>query len=1101
MQQDSRFQRVHGSLGVIVALTVLLCPSGLHAQVVGTISGYVQDQAGGAMPGATVTVESAAQQLVRSTRTNATGFFDLQALPRGRYVVKVEMASFETQIHKDVEVTAGANVRVDFVLRIGGLAEQVEVSGRQTLVETRNATQSNLIDDQRVQDLPMNGRNVVALAGTYAGVTAIRANQDTSDGRQGPIMSVNGGNQNHNLFTLNGAVFTHFNQTTGFNPPPPDAVQEIRIQTHNFSAEYGHTAGSQVSIVSKAGTNTFHGTAWEFHRNSALNARSFFQTRKPEQKQNQTGASAGGAIIQNKLFWFGSFQRLWDRSEAGSTQTVVPTDAQRAGDFTALTTQLRNPVDPITNAPFTDSSGAPCVAGNVIRAGCLSQVSRGLLAQYVPTSASGTVVTLSPAPRDHSVYMFRGDYHFSGRNQLNAHFFADRSDSSSWPGNVNYVQQALFSDVNQFSVSDSHIFGPRLVNEITFSYLTSRSGGGALTQIAPRDQGVNVDVGNDGRGMSYTVSGSINLNYPGVNSQDYVSWQVKDTMTFNVGNHTVKWGYEFIRPAFEFNLALLRSASFTGTRTGNATADFMIGAFDNSTIEFGIADHSPSTVKHQFFVEDSYRIHPKLTLNYGLRYEPFIPVDQKGGRHTSWSPGVQSTVVPDAPQGILFPGDAGLPSRLTYSDLNNVAPRLGAAWDLRGDGRTVIRGGYGVFFQQVNGETTHAAEAPWRGTTQLRQGRIEDPFGSLGQVEPPPGSPGRFGCSPISQFPGLSCTQYPLPIRTVYTDPHLRTTYTQHFSVSLQRQLGAYLAVEGAYVGKLGDDLVGHNYFNAAPFINSPITGQPPTLQNVEQRAPFSPGIISAQSRVLGNFFRSSYHSMQLRVERRMAQGYSFSASYALSKNMTDQPENTTGLISSIPNPFDIDSLWGPSILDRRHVFAASGVWSPESDVSNRVFRALLNGWTVTGFLRMQSGSPLVFTMGTDVAQNGILQPNGQYALLVPGATAADVRRSHENTNDMLTAYFNTSAFVPLNSVPRGIYGDARRGLIYGPGDVNTDFAVLRSVSLGPDLRLQLRGEFFNAFNHPNFNNPNTTLSSSTFGRIQGAGAGRVIQLAAKVIW
>ena len=376
--------------------------------------------------------------------------------------------------------------------------------------------------------------------------------------------------------------------------------------------------------------------------------------------------------------------------------------------------------------------------GNIIRPGCISPVSRGLLDQYVPASASGTIITLSPAPRDHAVYIGRGDYHFSGSNQLNAHFFADRSDSSSWPGNLNYVQQAVFSDVNQFGVSDAHIFSPRLVNEVTFSYLTSRSGGGAVTQIAPRDQGVNVDVGNDGRGMSYSVSGSINLAYPGVNAQDYYSWQLKDTMTFNVGNHTLKWGYEFIRPVFEFNLALTRSASFTGTRTGNAIADFMIGAFDNSTIEFGIADHSPSTMKHQAFIEDSYKIHPRLTLNYGLRYEPFIPFDQKGGRHTTWSPGVQSTVVPDAPKGILFPGDPGLPSRLTNSDLNNFAPRLGVAWDVNGDAKTVVRGGYGIFYQQINGETTHAAEGPWRGTTQLRQGRIEDPFGSLGQTEPPP---------------------------------------------------------------------------------------------------------------------------------------------------------------------------------------------------------------------------------------------------------------------------------------------------------------------------------------------------------------------------
>ena len=652
-----RHYRAFAPLSVLI---VLFFPSSLIAQVAGTVSGYVQDQGGGMVPGATVTAELVGQQLVRTTQTNATGFFDFQALPRGVYQVKAEIAGFQTQVQRNIEVTAGANVRLDFVLGVSGLAEEVVVSGQATMIEARNATQSNLIDDQRVQDLPMNGRNVVALAGTYAGVTSIRANQDTSDGRQGPIMSVNGGNQNHNLFTLNGSVFTHFNQTTGFNPPPPDAIQEIRIQTHNFSAEYGHTAGSQVSIVTKAGTNSFHGTAWEFHRNSALNTRSYFLklagSRKPEQKQNQAGASAGGPIFRNKLFWFGSYQRLWDRAEAGSSQTIVPTDAQRAGDFSALATALRNPVNPLTNAPFTDSTGAPCITGNVIRSGCISGVARRLLTDYVPASGSGTVITLSPAPRNHAVYIGRADYNFSGSNQINAHFFADRSSSSSWPGSVNYVQQTVFSDVNQFGLSDAHIFSPRLVNEITFSYLTSRSGGGAVTQIAPRDQGVNVDVGNDGRGMSYSVSGSINLAYPGVNSQDYNSWQVKDTMTFNVGNHTLKWGYEFIRPMFEFNLALTRSASFTGTRTGNAIADFMIGAFDNSTIEFGIADHSPSTVKHQAFIEDSYKIHPRLTLNYGLRYEPFIPFDQKGGRHTTWSPGVQSTVVPDAPKGNLcFP--------------------------------------------------------------------------------------------------------------------------------------------------------------------------------------------------------------------------------------------------------------------------------------------------------------------------------------------------------------------------------------------------------------------------------------------------------------
>jgi hypothetical protein len=347
----------------------------------------------------------------------------------------------------------------------------------------------------------------------------------------------------------------------------------------------------------------------------------------------------------------------------------------------------------------------------------------------------------------------------------------------------------------------------------------------------------------------------------------------------------------------------------------------------------------------------------------------------------------------------------------------------------------------------------------------------------------------------------LRCTLYPLPIRTVYTDQNLRTSYTHHASVSVQRQLTGSVSIEAAYVGKIGRKLVGHTYFNAAPYINSPITGQPPSLQNVEQRVPFSPGIISAQSRVLGNFFRSEYHSLQLRLERRFANGLSFSGSYALSKNLTNQPENTTGLISSVPNPFDLEYLWGPSLLDRRHVVAASWVWSPQHTLGNPVLGAILNGWTLTGFHRLQSGSPLVFIMGTDVAQNGILQPNGQYAQLVPGATADDVRRQHSSTADMIAMYFNTAAFVPLSDVPRGIYGNAPRGLITGPGDSTTDLALLRYVDLGSSVRLQLRGEFFNAFNQVNFANPNTNLSSATFGRITGTGLGREIQLAAKLIW
>ena len=483
------------------------------------------------------------------------------------------MSGFETQVQKNVEVTAGANVRLDFALRVGGLAEEVVVSGRTTMVETRNATQSNLIDDQRVQDLP-DERPQRRRAGRHLR----RRHRRSARARTRPT-AVRGRScrstaaiTNHNLFTLNGSVFTHFNQTTGFNPPPPDAIQEIRIQTHNFSAEYGHTAGSQVSIVSKAGTNTFHGTAWEFHRNSALNARSFFQTRKPEQEQNQAGASAGGAVIRNKLFWFGSYQRLWDRSEAGSSQTIVPTDAQRAGNFTALSTALRNPVNPITGAAVHRQLGGALRRRQRHQRRAASARSRRPARARTCPRRRAAPSSRCPPRRAITRSTWPGATTTSpARNQLNAHFFADRSDSSSWPGNVNYVQQSVFSDVNQFGVSDTHIFSPRLVNELTFSYLTSRSGGGALTQIAPRDQGVNVDVGNDGRGMSYSVSGSINLAYPGVNAQDYyeLAGQGHDDLQRRQPHAEVGVRVHPARLRVQPGADCARRTS-PGTRTGNA---------------------------------------------------------------------------------------------------------------------------------------------------------------------------------------------------------------------------------------------------------------------------------------------------------------------------------------------------------------------------------------------------------------------------------------------------------------------------------------------------------------------------------------------------
>ena len=670
---------------------------------------------------------------------------------------------------------------------------------------------------------------------------------------------------------------------------------------------------------------------------------------------------------------------------------------------------------------------------------------------------------------------------------------------------MNYVQQGVFSDVNQFGLSDTHIFNPRLVNEATFSYLTSRSGGGALTQIAPRDQGVNVDVGNDGRGMSYSVSGSINLNYPGVNAQDYVSWQFKDTMTYNAGNHTLKWGYEFIRPIFEFNLALTRSASFTGTRTGNAIADFMIGAFDNSTIEFGIADHSPSTVKHQAFVADSWKIHPRLTLELRSSLRAVRPVRSEG--RPAHDLGAGRAIDGRARRAARHPvprrSGPAVASHEQRPEQLRAAPRrrVGRRAATR---RPSFAAATASSISRSTARRRTRPKAPWRGTTQLRQGRIEDPFGSLGQTEPPPAVAG-----PIRLLADLGVPRTAVHAVSAADPDRLHGSEPEDQLHAALQRVAAAPADANISRSKRPTSARSAASWSATTTSTRRRTSTRRSRDSRRRCRTSSSGCRSAQASSARSRACSATSSAAPTTACSCGSSaasrarFSFSGSYALSKNLTNQPENTTGLISSIPNPFDLDSLVGAVVprspARRRRVLGLE----PAVHVAQRVLGALLNGWTITGFHRIQSGSPLVFTMGTDVAQNGILQPNGQYALLVPGATADDVRRDHANTADMLAAYFNTAAFVPLANVPRGIYGDATprtdlRSRRRRP-PISRSCAMSTSAAAS---RLQLRARVVQPVQPGELQQPeHERFRPGSFGRITGAGSGRVIQLAAKVIW
>ena len=1092
---------------LLVASTLLACA--LHGQVTSRISGYVKDSSGAVIPRATVTAVSVEQKLTRTVNSDSTGYYELVAIPAGSYDIDVAAPGFQHQTQTGVGLQVNQTLRLDVELRPGDVRTEVSVESSATLVNTATATLSAVVDQQRVLDLPLNGRNIVALTEILPGVTDIVAPETMANTRSGPMLSVNGSRQIDNNFMMNGANWTNYAQTTGMNFPPPDAIAEVQIQTQQFDSQYGNSVGSQVVVTSKSGTNSFHGAAWEFLRNRELNARSFFQTVRPFDTENQFGASGGGPIKKNKLFAFGYYQALRVRPQSGSAVALVPTDAQRNGDFTALTTKLKNPVNPLTGKPLTDSAGQACVQNNVILPGCLNPAAQTYLNMFVPHSASGRVLTLSPVPANQYSYMGRIDYIQNSKSTFNGHFFIDTYHAQFSAGNIQpYEIGSRFNRSKDFAISNTYTLTNALLNEFTVDYLQANSLDTPLTQIPPSQLGVNIPFG-DGEGLTITTNGFFTLGTANPALQAYRNPHLRDTMTWVHGRHTLKWGYEAMRMSFRLDTNFnTNSVTFSGAYSGNALADLMLGRFDTMSVRYGSAEANYVQYRHNFFVQDEYKLTPRFTLTLGLRYEPYFAPRQKYGFYTTNNLGdmtVISKTHPDALPGTLFPGDPGLPSngKLQYDDMNNFGPRIGFAWDVFGTGKTSIRGGYGLFYDQLSLNVAHQPQDPYAGNSVLNGGDLSNPYASLNIPFPPFSNPsGNFGCSRISTFPFEKCA-IALPSTQVLTDLHLVTPYTQSMSLTLERQFGHSVNIQMSYAGKLTQKLEGHRFWDAAVNKPDPRTGAAPSLQNANNRVFYAStiGLYSTQNRILGNDFRSSYHSAQVRVEKRFSRGFSFLASYVFAKELDNYVLAGAGLIGGTADPFNLRLDFGRGNFDHTHVFSSSELWRQEHKFSNTFLKYLLADWSIGAYQTAQSGAPIAFVLGSDIALNGTNQASHEPAQLQPGLTHEDVGISHPNTDAFVHSYFKTSAFVPLTQMPLGRYGNAGRNFMNGPALFNVDLTLTREFPIRERLRAQIRGEFFNLFNEKHFLPPNTTVGSGSFGQIVDANPGRVIQLAAKLIW
>lgn len=1055
-----------------------------YGQGVGSIVGTVTDPSGAVIPSASVKVTQTTTGLERTVLANEQGYFVVPSLQPSQYSVAVSSTGFRGFTQNNVTLEADQTVTLNVKLDVGEAQQSVTVSTEPPQVNTTNGTLSQVVDQERMVDMPLNGRNAATLTLLVAGAfqtTAGGVDQGaTKTFPEGVTLSINGAKQSQTAYNLDGGnnsdIQTNINQPFPF----PDALQEFSVQTSNYSARYGGNAGGVVNVVSKSGSNDFHGSAFEFLRNPVFNAHNYFSSSLDTVKRNQFGGTLGGPIKKDKTFLFGGYQHTILKQQS-SKATTVPTAAEAGGDFSASSTQI---IDPTTKKQFP---------GNKIPTDRLDPAAVAIEKMMPqPATGNGQIRYVQPDLQTYNEYLVRGDHSFSTADRLTARYFYDEyNDGAQYdPSNLLTYQDSSHIVSHNALLSKTHVFSPRLLNEANLSW--SRVGSrreppaGVPTMssfgIKEYDGGLgaiqNVAITN-----YYTIGSDPPAEFMrnSYRLNDDVSW-IHDRHSFHIGGAAQRDLYD-VRNSTN----IPGSFAFQAGTVKDAAAAFMIGQM----YQFIQGSGQFAVIRDNFYsayVQDDFHAAQRLTLNLGIRYEPFSPWRSLTGamefNPAAYSAGTISTVYTGAPKGLLFPGDSGVPQWGYKGAYNHFSPRFGFAYDLTGDGKTSLRGGTGIFFDThtaaLNNQTW-GSSTPFSTSLTLTNpaGPFSNPY--LGTTNPFP-----------APSPAPKNYVFPAPVSAFGYDPsrpyHVPIVYG--WNLAIERQFAAGWLLRTAYVGSHGSHGEEYLEYNPAVYI-------PGSALSTDQRRIFQPfSLIGMYEEDID----SSYNALQVSLEKRLQKNFTVMANYTYGKSLDDLPngQNVVGMNIALPNvstiPWNMPGRhqvdYGPSIWDRTQRFVASYVWNlPSLAGSERFVRLAAGGWQSSGIFTKQTGDPLTIVAGNDQSQTGLSADRGVQLGAPYGGNAC--KTTTPCVNDLNPLSFQLPAI--------GTFGNTGKGSLRGPGYINWDMSLSKHFPIYERVQLLFRAEYFNVFNNAQFSDPQVSVKSAAFGQITGAQSPRIGQMSLKV--